>query len=202
LAKEYRRLRTIAGAAKLPQPKRDGSQSKHHQGKPAMIRSSLMIAAAIGLAALAHIPALAAQDAAPPPPPAARIDPATGGLVANITTLEISFTNLAAPKGTIMLALFDSKESYDCGAAPVRAIAIPVTGETATATIPSVLHGRYGFKIIHDVNGDGKMNTNPFGMPIEPFAFSNNAVGNMGPATWDSAAFDIAGPTAQTISFR
>lgn len=164
-----------------------------------MNRSSLKIAVVLGLAAA---PAVAAQDAATPPPPAAQIDPATGGLVANTTTLEISFTNLAASTGTIMLALFDSKEAYDKGATPVRVLSVPVTGDTASATIPNVLHGRYGFKIVHDVNGDGKMNTNPFGMPIEPFAFSNNAVGNMGPATWEAAAFDIAGPTVQTISFR
>lgn len=166
-----------------------------------MTRIHLMIAAVLGLSALAQTPRLAAQEAAAPPP-AARVDPATGGLVANIATLDITFTNLAAPTGRIMLALFDSKDSYDSGAAPVRAIAIDVTGSTATATIPGLLHGRYGFKVVHDMNGDGAMNTNPFGMPIEPFAFSNNAVGAMGPATWEAAAFDIAGPSAQTISFR
>ena len=153
-----------------------------------MIRSRLTIAAAIGLATLIQTSGLAAQDAA-------AASPAT-------TTLEITFTRLAKPSGQIMLALFDSQAAYDSGAAPVRAIAIPVTGDTATATIPDVLPGRYGFKILHDVNGDGTMNTNPFGMPIEPFAFSNNAVGNMGPAKWEAAAFEIAGPTVQTITFR
>ena len=153
-----------------------------------MIRSRLTIAAAIGLAAMIQTSGLAAQDAA-------AVSPAT-------TTLEITFTRLAKPSGQIMLALFDSEAAYEKGAAPVRAIAIPVTGDTATATIPDVLPGRYGFKILHDVNGDGTMNTNPFGMPIEPFAFSNNAVGNMGPAKWEAAAFEIAGPTVQTITFR
>ena len=158
------------------------------------------IAALAGLAALAFAHPVAAQE--PAPPPAARIDPATGGLIASTATLSITFTDLAAPTGTIMLALFDSKEGYDTGSAPVRAIAVTVTGETATATIPNVLHGRYGFKVHHDVDGDGRMNTNPFGMPIEPFAFSNNALGNMGPATWDAAAFDLAGPVEQTIRLR
>ena len=166
-----------------------------------MIRTGFTIAAALGLATLIQSPAYAAQDAASPPP-AARIDPQGGGLIANTTTLEITFTNIAPATGQIMLALFDSEAAYEKGAAPVRAIAIPVTGDTATATIPDVLPGRYGFKILHDVNGDGKMNTNPFGMPIEPFAFSNNAVGNMGPAKWEAAAFEIAGPTVQTITFR
>jgi uncharacterized protein (DUF2141 family) len=46
------------------------------------------------------------------------------------------------------------------------------------------------------------MNRNPFGMPTEPYAFSNNAVGNMGPAGWDRARFTVQGATAQTISIR
>ena len=50
--------------------------------------------------------------------------------------------------------------------------------------------------------GDGQMNRNPFGMPTEPYAFSNNAVGNMGPADWDRARFAVSGPTAQTITLR
>lgn len=166
-----------------------------------MIRTGFTIAAALGLATLIQSPALAAQDAASPPP-AARIDPQGGGLIANTATLDISLTNIAPATGQIMLALFDSEDAYSRGGKPVRAVAIAVTGTTATATIENLIHGRYGFKIVHDVNGDGAMNTNPFGMPIEPFAFSNNAVGNMGPATWEAAAVDIAGPTAQTITFR
>lgn len=166
-----------------------------------MIRTGFTITAALALAALTQAPAVSAQETTTPPP-AARIDPETGGLIANTATLEINFTNIAPATGQIMLALFDSEEAYNSGGMPVRAIALQVTDTTATATIQSVLHGRYGFKIVHDVNGDGAMNTNPFGMPIEPFAFSNNAVGNMGPATWQAAAFDIAGPTTQTINFR
>ena len=57
-------------------------------------------------------------------------------------------------------------------------------------------------RAFHDVNGDGRMNTNPFGMPTEPFAFSNNARGNMGPASWDRAEFAAAGAVAQTIVIR
>jgi len=60
--------------------------------------------------------------------------------------------------------------------------------------------GDYAMKAFHDVDGDGRMATNPFGMPTEPFAFSNNAVGNMGPAGWDRAHFSAAGSVAQTIN--
>ena len=46
------------------------------------------------------------------------------------------------------------------------------------------------------------MDANPFGLPTEPYGFSNNAVGNMGPASWDRARFTVSGATAQTIRLR
>ncbi|MCU0949177.1 MAG: DUF2141 domain-containing protein [Porphyrobacter sp.] len=154
-----------------------------------MTRYRMKIAAALALALLIQTPGLAAQDTAAPPPPAARIDPATGGLAANTTTLEIKFVQIANPTGQIMLALFDSKEAYDSGAAPVRAIAIPVTGTAATATIPNVLHGRYGFKIIHDVNGDGAMNTNPLGDADRALCLLQQCGGQYGPGDMGGRRF-------------
>ncbi|MEM7701694.1 MAG: DUF2141 domain-containing protein [Pseudomonadota bacterium] len=158
-------------------------------------------AATLSLILLFQASALAAQDAVPSLPDVEN-GSATVSLVSATTTLEITFAQIADPTGQIMLAMFDSKEAYESGVAPVKAIAVPVTGEAATVRIPDLRHGRYGFKIVHDLNGDGAMNTNPFGMPIEPFAFSNNAVANMGPASWEAAAFDVAGPTQQIIKFR
>ena len=46
------------------------------------------------------------------------------------------------------------------------------------------------------------MDLNPFGIPTEPYAFSNNAIGNMGPARWGQARFTVTGATAQTIRLR
>ena len=74
--------------------------------------------------------------------------------------------------------------------------------DTATTTF-ELPAGAYGIKLFHDVDGDGKMGTNPFGMPTEPFAFSNNAPAQFGPAKWDAAKFDVAAPAAtQTISLQ
>lgn len=102
--------------------------------------------------------------------------------------------------GTIMMAVFDSAQAYADGQ-PVAAEMIRVSaGQTeVTLDLPA---GDYGMKAFHDVNGDGEMNTNPFGMPTEPYAFSNNAVGNMGPASWDRAKFEVSGPTTQAIVIR
>jgi uncharacterized protein (DUF2141 family) len=113
---------------------------------------------------------------------------------------DISFTfELGQPTGAIMVALFDSEASYGGEGQPVRVARIEVTGATATAAFEGLPAGDYAMRSFHDVDGDGEMDTNPFGMPTEPFGFSNNAVGNMGPASWDRARFTASGDVAQTI---
>lgn len=109
-----------------------------------------------------------------------------------------------ARTGRVMIALYDSAPSFDGSGAGDRAVArtaISASGRVV-ATFDNLPAGDYAVKAFHDVNGDGEMNTNPFGMPTEPYAFSNNAVGNMGPARWDRAHFAVSGETAQTISIR
>jgi len=49
------------------------------------------------------------------------------------------------------------------------------------------------------VDGNGQMNSNAFGIPSEPYAFSNNAQGTMGPAKWDAAKFIVTADGAVQI---
>ena len=109
-----------------------------------------------------------------------------------------------ARTGMVMVALYDTAASFNGSGAGDRAVAqtaISASGRVV-ATFDNLPAGDYAVKAFHDVNGDGQMNTNTFGMPTEPYAFSNNAVGNMGPARWDRAHFAVSGETAQTISIR
>lgn len=105
-----------------------------------------------------------------------------------------------ADTGAIMVALHDGT-TY-AGGEPLRAARIDVAAGQRTVTFEGLAAGDYGVKAYHDVNGNGRMDTNPFGMPTEPFAFSNNAVGNLGPAAWERARFEVAGETSQTIEIR
>jgi uncharacterized protein (DUF2141 family) len=119
---------------------------------------------------------------------------------AGTATLTVAIDGLQ-PKGAVLAALYSNTADYDADH-NARFGRVEVTGAQATITFDDLPEGEYAIKMFHDVNGDGKMNTNPFGMPTEPFAFSNNAVGNMGPAKWDDAHFTVAAPaTTQTIKF-
>jgi len=102
----------------------------------------------------------------------------------------------------IMISVFDSQAGYDAGK-PVRVAAAPVKGTDTATLFHGLPAGRYAVKAFHDIDGDGQMAVNPFGMPSEPFAFSNDAVGSMGPASWDQAAFDVApGAVRHVITIR
>ena len=73
----------------------------------------------------------------------------------------------------------------------------------AQADFTGLAPGRYAVKAFHDVNGDGKMAANPFGVPTEPYAFSNNAKGMMGPPKWTDAAFEVtAGQNTHVITLN
>ncbi|MBD3833930.1 DUF2141 domain-containing protein [Brevundimonas bullata] len=113
---------------------------------------------------------------------------------------RLTLTFETGETGAVMVALYDAEAAYE-GGAPARVARVDVAAgqHEAVFDLPA---GAYGMKAFHDVNGNGKMDVNPFGMPTEPFAFSNNAVGNMGPAKWDRARFEVSGATAQTIRIR
>ena len=127
---------------------------------------------------------------------------AAAPVLAQSTQADITLSfDTGARTGAVMVALYDSEAAYS-GGAPVRAVRIDAAAGPVVASFQDLPAGDYGMKSFHDLNGDGEMNVNPFGMPIEPYAFSNNAVGAMGPASWERARFAASGATAQTISIR
>ena len=104
-------------------------------------------------------------------------------------------------QGQVSLALFD--EAGYKGGAPVRGKNADVSGEVVTVKFEGLPAGEYGIKLYQDEDLNGKMNANAFGIPTEPYAFSNNAKGMMGPAKWDAAKFTVTETGAvQRISFK
>jgi uncharacterized protein (DUF2141 family) len=47
--------------------------------------------------------------------------------------------------------------------------------------------GPLAISLFQDANANGRLDMNAMGIPVEPFAFSNNAVGNFGPPTFEQA---------------
>ena len=84
---------------------------------------------------------------------------------------EIVVAGIKKNSGTIVISIHDSSESFRKHI-PYRSVELAVTGEKAVYHI-RLKAGEYAFCVYHDVNGDGKLNTNAIGIPKEPFGFSN-----------------------------
>lgn len=113
--------------------------------------------------------------------------------------LTLTF-DLGSREGNVMVALYDSEQAFDRGGAPVRAVSVPA-GQPVR--FDGLRPGAYGVKAFQDLNRNGQMDTNPFGMPTEPYAFSNDARGHMGPARWADARLEVpAAGAAQTIRLK
>ncbi len=108
---------------------------------------------------------------------------------ANIT---VTLSGIKDIKGIVQAGLYNSEDSYKNGGS-VRGAKVDVDADTITINYENLPDGEYAIKLFHDVDGDGKMGANLFGMPTEPFAFSNNAFGKMGPAKWEDAKFTVSG---------
>ena len=117
-------------------------------------------------------------------------------------TLTITIADIRESEGRLMIQVANSEKGFefseDSAAPPPVAISqLAEAGEmTFEVTLPP---GIYGARVLHDLNGNGEMDSNFVGMPKEPWAFSNNATGRLGPAKWQDATFEISGDTAVEI---
>ncbi len=113
--------------------------------------------------------------------------------IANASDLTVNVEGIKTAQGMIMLGLFDEATYNGDGA--VGGASVTVEGGSISTTFEGLAPGEYAVRLYHDVNGDGEMNTNPFGMPTEPYAFSNDAQGRFGPAKWEAAKFTVTEAT-------
>lgn len=128
---------------------------------------------------------------------AACLSPAAWG-----ASLELTVTNVETADGAVHVAVFDSQNGWKSNSAVEGAVVDAATG-SVTLTIDGLAPGEIGIKLYHDVDGDGDLDTRSFGIPSEPYGFSNDAPVSFGPPSFDSAAFDVTADGAiQTITLR
>lgn len=115
--------------------------------------------------------------------------------------LTLSFPTLKAHTGALHVAVYDSAQAWKGGAA-VASVNVPAA-ETTPSVRLDLPAGTYAVRVFHDVDGDGRLGTNGFGIPVEPYGFSNDAKGMMGPPAFEAAAFTLApGENAQVLNLR
>jgi uncharacterized protein (DUF2141 family) len=118
---------------------------------------------------------------------------------AESANLQISVEGIETQTGNLMIALFASADGFK-DSKSVAGLRLEANAETLSAGFEDLEPGVYAIKMFHDVDGNSKLNTNMFGIPSEPFGFSNDAPVRFGPPKWQAARFEvIAGDNTQTI---
>ena len=110
--------------------------------------------------------------------------------------LTIEIDNIQAQRGRVMVAVMDSDAAWNGQGKPVGVAAGTPDGDgTLSLKIAGLAPGRYAARVMHDENGNGKLDTNIVGMPTEGYGFSNNPQ-VMRAATFEEARFEVEGDAA------
>ncbi|MGN6826111.1 DUF2141 domain-containing protein [Paucibacter sp. M5-1] len=118
-------------------------------------------------------------------------------LCSRAAELDLDVQGLSAGSGQLLVAVFGAEGWLRQPIAASRQDASAQQGGALRVLLKNVPEGLVGVSIIHDLNGNGRLDMNAMGMPQEPTAFSNNAVGQFGPPRFEQAAFELKGEGAR-----
>jgi uncharacterized protein (DUF2141 family) len=106
-------------------------------------------------------------------------------------TLTVTLEGGKPGEGEFVVGLFDDQQNWLKSV--VREQRVLVDGEgRATVSFDGLPAGTFAISTYQDRNVNGKIDT-VFGIPREPYAFSNGARAMFGPARFQDAAFEIGG---------
>lgn len=121
------------------------------------------------------------------------------GQTANIT---LTITDIKDAKGKMNIAMFKHAEAFPSGDDYVIGETIQIESANFTYVIKDLPFGTYAIAVSQDVNDNGEQDTNWIGIPKEPYGFSNNAKGKMGPPKFEDAKFDLTKDMNISIALR
>jgi uncharacterized protein (DUF2141 family) len=116
---------------------------------------------------------------------------------ARAANLTVEVTGARSSQGSVAGALFTSATGWLKPGQAVQGQFVPATDKTILF-FRGLAPGRYALSVYHDENG----NANVVGLPTEPYGFSRDAQGRIGPPVFDDAAVDVQADTTVTIQLR
>jgi uncharacterized protein (DUF2141 family) len=134
-------------------------------------------------AAFAQAPAPQATAAAP----AASAAPASAAACERFAEVQ----HVRPGQGFVMVAIYTEEASFM--RRPAVALRLEAQGETLRVPLCAASGEAVALMVFQDLNANGRMDSNPLGIPIEPYGSSGQAPG-FGPPNW--AAAKVAMPAA------
>ncbi|MDR0605111.1 MAG: DUF2141 domain-containing protein [Bacteroidales bacterium] len=87
--------------------------------------------------------------------------------------LKIKIEGIEKIQGQLRIGIFTEKEEF-AGENPVIGKVINISNKIETCVFDDLKEGKYAISVYQDLNKNGKLDKNFFGIPTEKYGFSNN----------------------------
>ena len=113
--------------------------------------------------------------------------------------LTVEVNGIKNNQGKIFIAIYDSEETF---LNKTSGIIAEIKDKKSTGIFKGLKKGTYAVSFFHDENNNQKMDTKIFGIPKEPYGFSNDASGFMGPPKFNDAKFNLDSNKKITVNIN
>ena len=123
------------------------------------------------------------------------MQPAWSGPMPDQATLIIRIQNIRIVKGSIQVALFQDAASFESKEGSIRGQILPISNlQNQELRWTGLEYGTYALALYHDVNNNGKLDRNLWGIPTEPYGFAKKEPSKWRAPTFEEAAFQLDDP--------
>lgn len=114
--------------------------------------------------------------------------------------LSVDVANLRSHKGFVRVCLTADPQNFPACIDDAQAVTRSIPASATSIRFDGLAHGDYAVAVIHDENGNRKLDTFA-GIPREGFGFSRNPPVTFGPPRFSAARFTLTGD-AETQQVR
>lgn len=104
--------------------------------------------------------------------------------------LTIDISGITPDRGKVYIAIYDRPDTFPSGHQRVSQVLEP-NDRHLIAHFNNLPAGQYAAAAFQDFNGNGKLDKNFMGIPKEPYGFSQETRGSMGPPSFAEAAVTL-----------
>ncbi|WP_419809282.1 DUF2141 domain-containing protein [Sphingomonas sp.] len=114
------------------------------------------------------------------------------GGAAPVSRLDVTLDRLRSAKGMIRVCLTADPGNFPACVDDRDAVTLSVPTRAGRFAFPALPRGDYALAVIHDENGNGRLDTFA-GIPREGYGFSRNPAARFGPPRFAAARFTLDG---------
>ena len=117
------------------------------------------------------------------------------------STVLIEVAGFKNTRGTLNCRLFTKAADFPDGEGIVT-LRVPITGPNTSCSFSNVEPGTYAIAVVHDENGNGKLDKNFVGVPSEGYGVSNNKTYALSAPKWDESTFKLGATESKALQVK